>query len=849
MAEPLRSGAVGEAAREPAGADSMAGDAQPTAARPQHDLQHPPSLAAKPPAADQTVGQPAANAALPPDLTLGAATRAYAGLIAAKTKGATAVVAGQARGRLMQTLSGVKASFARLGGGARRLGAAGARVADCWPRFRLRHAFAIMGLGALTLMGYLAYCLFTLPINGGLQVEAAQSALVLEADTGEAFATRGAFRGDKLTAADLPPHLAQAIVAIEDRRFYQHGGVDLRGLARAMFRNAQAGGTREGGSTITQQLARLMFLSQERTLKRKVQEAMLALWLESQLSKDEILVRYLNTAFFGAGAYGVDAAAKRYFGKRAKELSLGEAAMLAGLVRAPTQLAPTRNLGGAKERADTVLQAMADTGAITPQQADQARAQPVNLRTPPETPPGANYFVDMVANDVRRLLGPSPGDLTLRTTINLELQRLAEGVVERRLEAEGRKKNVLQAALLAMRPDGAILALVGGRDYEANQFNRVTQAKRQPGSLFKLFVYLAAFQRGYTPQSVLVDRPTQIGDWEPQNHGGRFRGAVNLRTAFAQSINTIAAQLADEVSIPAVIDTAKRMGVQSDLPAVPSLALGSVEVTMMEMTRAFAAVAAGVQSVEPYAVRAIKGSGQQALYTRPGAGPEAAGRLGEARAMMTDLLQAVVNEGTGKAARLPNVAVGGKTGTTQESRDAWFIGLTPDLVVGVWVGNDDNEPMNNVVGGDLPAAIWRDFVGRALPLVSGRSAVAQAAPSTTVAATPVPAPAQTDGVVRGVPEVVDTGTLDLRGQTVRLYGIQGEGGRLAAQLARFLRRREVVCEPAQGDARRCRLDGEDLSGMILAAGGARARPDAPPELLSAEEQARAARLGIWRRGG
>src|SRR5829696_7897232 len=849
MAEPLRSGAVGEAAMEPAGADSMAGGAQPTAARPQHDLQHPPSLAAKPPAADQTVGQPAANAALPPDLTLGAATRAYAGLIAAKTKGATAVVAGQARGRLMQTLSGVKASFARLGGGARRLGAAGACVADCWPRFRLRHAFAIMGLGALTLMGYLAYCLFTLPINGGLQVEAAQSALVLEADTGEAFATRGAFRGDKLTAADLPPHLAQAIVAIEDRRFYQHGGVDLRGLARAMFRNAQAGGTREGGSTITQQLARLMFLSQERTLKRKVQEAMLALWLESQLSKDEILVRYLNTAFFGAGAYGVDAAAKRYFGKRAKELSLGEAAMLAGLVRAPTQLAPTRNLGGAKERADTVLQAMADTGAITPRQADQARAQPVNLRTPPETPPGANYFVDMVANDVRRLLGPSPGDLTLRTTINLELQRLAEGVVERRLEAEGRKKNVLQAALLAMRPDGAILALVGGRDYEANQFNRVTQAKRQPGSLFKLFVYLAAFQRGYTPQSVLVDRPTQIGDWEPQNHGGRFRGAVNLRTAFAQSINTIAAQLADEVGIPAVIDTAKRMGVQSNLPAVPSLALGSVEVTAMEMTRAFAAVAAGVQSIEPYTVRAIKGGSQQALYTRPGTGPEASGRLGEARAMMTDLLQAVVTEGTGKAARLPNVAVGGKTGTTQESRDAWFIGLTPDLVVGVWVGNDDNEPMNNVVGGDLRAAIWRDFVGRALPLVSGRSAVAQAAPSTTVAATPVPAPAQTDGVVRGVPEVVDTGTLDLRGQTVRLYGIQGEGGRLAAQLARFLRRREVVCEPAQGDARRCRLDGEDLSGMILAAGGARARPDAPPELLSAEEQARAARLGIWRRGG
>src|SRR5215204_396588 len=323
-------------------------------------------------------------------------------------------------------------------------------------------------------------------------------------------------------------------------------------------------------------------------------------------------------------------------------------AMLAGLVRAPSQLAPTRNFGGAKERAETVLQAMVESGAITTSEAETARAQPINLRTPTETPPGTSYFVDMVAADVRRLLGSASGDMTLRTTIDLNLQRLAEAIIERRLEAEGAKKNVAQAALVAMRPDGAVVALVGGRDYEQSQFNRATQAKRQAGSLFKLFVYLAAFQRGYTPQSVLVDRPTQIGDWEPQNHGGRFRGAVNLRTAFAQSINTIAAQLADEVSIPAVIDTAKRMGVQSDLPAVPSLALGSVEVTMMEMTRAFAAVAAGVQSVEPYAVRAIKGSGQQALYTRPGAGPEAAGRLGEARAMMTDLLQAVVNEGTGK---------------------------------------------------------------------------------------------------------------------------------------------------------------------------------------------------------
>ena len=719
----------------------------------------------------------------------------------------------------------------------------------------LRRTLILSAAGASLLVGliafgFVAYSIATLPLHGGLQVEAAQSALTFESDRGESFATRGVFKGEKLTAADLPPHLAQAILAIEDRRFYHHHGIDLRGLLRAAWRNAQAGGTREGGSTITQQLARLMFLSPERTLRRKTQEALVALWLESQLTKDEILLRYLNTAFFGAGAYGIDAAAKRYFGKRAKELSLAEAAMLAGLVRAPSQLAPTRNFGGARERADTVLQAMVETGAITPQQADAARTQPVALRTPPETPPGTNYFVDMVAADVRRLPGGASGDATLRTTLNLELQRLAEGIIERRLEPQAVKKNVSQAALVAMAPDGAILALVGGRDYEQSQFNRAIQAKRQAGSLFKLFVYLTAFQRGYAPQSVLVDRPTQIGDWEPQNASGRFRGAVTLRAAFAQSINTIAAQLADEVGIPAVIDMAKRMGLQSNLPAVPSLALGAAEVTLMEMTRAFAAVAAGVESIEPYSVRTIQGGGQQALYTRPKAGPEVTGQLGQSRAMMLDLLQAVVNEGTGKAARLTNVPAGGKTGTTQEYRDAWFVGFTPDLIVGVWVGNDDNSPMNKVVGGDLPAAIWRDFVERANPIAARKSppAVAQgAAPAKAAAA--AQAGGSAERAVRGAPEVLDTGTLEVRGTVVRLQGIEGEGGRMAQQLSRFLRRREVACEPAgtDGGAHRCQIEGEDLAELILAAGGARAKSDAPPEFLAAEEQARSARLGIWRR--
>jgi penicillin-binding protein 1A len=725
-------------------------------------------------------------------------------------------------------------------------------------RLRWKYPAISAALGLCAVVGFVLYCIATLPVSGGLQADASQSALTFEGAQGEMFATRGVFKGDKLTAADLPPHLAQAIVAIEDRRFYRHKGVDIWGILRAGWRDTQAGAAREGGSTITQQLARLMFLTPERTLRRKVQEAILALWLESQLSKEDILLRYLNTAYFGAGAYGVDAAARRYFGKRAKDLGSSEAAMLAGLVRAPSQLAPTRNFGGAKERQELVLQAMVDTGALTAAEAEAARAQPVNLRTPPETPPGTNYFVDMVAGDVRRLLGSSSGDLTLHTTLNLELQRLAEGVIERRLEAEGPRKNVSQAALVALAKDGAVLAMVGGRDYESSQFNRVTQARRQPGSLFKLFVYLTALQHGYTPQSIVVDRPVQIGEWEPQNYSGGFRGSMTLRNAFVHSINTVAVQLSEEVGIPAIIDTAKRMGVQSPLPAVPSLALGSAEVTVLEMTKAFGSVAAGVETIEPYAVRSITGNSQTALYTKPGAGSEVTGQLGASRAMMVDLLQGVISEGTGKAARIPNIPVAGKTGTTQEYRDAWFIGFTPDIVVGVWAGNDDNTPMNRVVGGDLPAGIWHDFVARAEPIVSMASR--QVARRNTDPLNPaippvlsasnasIPVVAGSDAGVRGAADVLDSGTIGIRGRRIQLEGIVGDTDRRVVRpLARFLRRREVMCEPGAAPERyRCNVDGRDLSELILSNGGARATPDAPAELLEAEDEARSARLGIWR---
>src|SRR5712672_888360 len=413
-------------------------------------------------------------------------------------------------------------------------------------------------------------------------------------------------------------------------------------------------------------------------------------------AEEEILSRYLNTAYFGAGVYGVDAAAKRYFGKTAKDLSLSEAAMLAGLVRAPSALAPTRNLEGARQRAALVLKAMVETGAISPQQADAARRDPASLRVPPDNPPGTNYFVDMLGGDGKHVVDSASADLTVRSTLDLDLQSIAENVIARRLRAEGRAKRVGQAALLAMAPDGAILAMVGGRDYNESQFNRVTQAKRQPGSLFKLFVYLAAFQKGVSPQTTVVDKPVQIGNWEPENYGGRFRGPVTLRAAFANSINSVAVQLADAIGIQSIIDTARKLGVQSELPAVPSLALGSGEVTLLEMTRAFAAIAANAESVEPYAIRAVR-SGERVLSARqktqlqPASNPAA-------RAGIHDLLASVVREGTGRAART-NVPVEGKTGTSQSHKDAWFIGFTNDLVVGVWVGNDDNSPTRGVTGG------------------------------------------------------------------------------------------------------------------------------------------------------
>ncbi len=574
---------------------------------------------------------------------------------------------------------------------------------------RVRRGFyAILAVGAaglLILAGFIIYAAVTLPRSPVASADLPSSAVIYATDAGEKFAVRGAYRGDPIAADNLPPSLAKAVVAIEDRSFYEHCGIDPRGIARAAFNNV-TGSEIEGGSTITQQLARLRYLSSERTLRRKAQEAMIALWLEARLTKNEILAQYLNSVYFGAGAVGADAASRRYFGKPVRDIDLAQSAMLAGLIRAPSALAPSRNPKVAERRAGVVLRAMLDDGAIDRAQFEAARAEPVRLAIAPDPEPDQNYFIDTADAEVKRLIGDLPLDLTVATTIAPRLQAAADRVVGFWLEREGGRRNVSQAALVAMAPDGAILALIGGRDYLQSRFNRVTQASHQPGSLFDLFIYLTALSNGYRPDSTMIDKPVKIGDWEPKNYDAHYRGEVTLRTAFANSINSVSVQLLQAVGVERVIAMAKSLGVEANLPAKPDVALGRGELTLIEMTRAMGAIATDNKMIEPYTVRAITAKAGP-LYTRPEpvSDPPDWNRLD-----MMRLLEAVVTDGTGKSARLGNRRSAGKTGTTDAYRDAWFVGFTTNLVVGVWVGNDDSSPMDKVTGGDLPARIWRDFV-------------------------------------------------------------------------------------------------------------------------------------------
>jgi penicillin-binding protein 1A len=552
------------------------------------------------------------------------------------------------------------------------------------------------------LVGWLAV---TAPLSQSLQPIAAPSFLVLAAD-GQPIARRGAVRAAPVDVMKLPPHVGQAFIAIEDRRFFHHVGIDPWGVGRAMFRNWRAGRVREGGSTISQQLAKTSFTGPERTMSRKAQEALITLWLEARLSKEQILSRYLSNVYFGNNIYGLRAASHYYFSVRPEQLTLAQAAMLAGLVNAPNRLAPNRNLAGARRRARLVLGAMAEIGFIGEERQRDAGAARLRLAAGDNIPTGT-YFADWILANVENADQGEYGERRIATTLDRRLQRAA--IRAFRNAGLGPR----QAALVAMRPDGRIVAMLGGRDYGRSPYNRATMGRRQPGSTFKLFVYLAALRSGLNPESQIEDSPITIGRWTPRNASGVYRGKIPLREAFAQSSNVAAVRLAQRIGIGNVIRTARDLGITAPIPNDPSIALGTSGVSLVEMTAAYAAVAGGRYPVTAQGLAERQGEEQDFLGTLLRRPPPM--RSDPAFGDMRALLGASVAGGTGRAAALP-IATFGKTGTTQDSRDALFIGFAGDLVVGVWVGNDDNRPMSNIAGGGLPARIWRGFMMEALRL-------------------------------------------------------------------------------------------------------------------------------------
>lgn len=568
-----------------------------------------------------------------------------------------------------------------------------------WRR-RLQILGWIIAAGLALLMLAIGWLAVTAPLSRSLRPIAPPSISLMSTD-GHLIARRGAVIDTPVTIAQLPAHVPQAFMAIEDRRFYSHWGVDPRGIARAAWHNLWSDGSSQGGSTITQQLAKGVFLSSDRTMGRKAREAMIAFWLEAWLTKDQILERYLSNVYFGDNVYGLRAAALHYFNRAPERLTIPQAAMLAGLLKAPSRLAPTSNLKGARARAALVTQAMVDAGYLT--QAERNALPPVrlNVRETPDATTGT-YFADWVLPDARDRAGAVYGEQKIDTTLDWRIQRLAEAAV-RRAPLGG-----AQAALVAMKPDGSVVAMVGGKNYAKSSFNRAVQARRQPGSTFKLFVYLAAFRAGMTPEDMIDDTPITTGSYRPANHGGKYRGRISLRQAFAASSNVAAVRLTQKVGVDNVIKVARDLGVTAPLTEDLSLALGTSEIPLIELAEAYAAVAAGSYPVLAHGLPPEERGWFERLMARQRAFDD------DELAMIRDLLSSAANRGTGSAAAL-RTSTFGKTGTTQDSRDAIFVGYAGGLVTAVWIGNDDNSPLpGGAAGGGIPARIWRNFMSGAI---------------------------------------------------------------------------------------------------------------------------------------
>jgi penicillin-binding protein 1A len=559
--------------------------------------------------------------------------------------------------------------------------------------------------------GLVAYYAAELPGASEWKVPERPPNIQIVAVDGTLIGNRGDTGGETVRIEQLPEHVPNAVIAIEDRRFRSHFGIDPVGLIRAAASNIFAGDVVQGGSTLTQQLAKNMFLTPERSLKRKVQEVVLAVWLETKFSKDEILEMYLNRVYFGAGAYGVDAAARRYFDREPSELTMPQAAMLAGLLPAPSRYAPNRNPEAARQRAALVLAAMRQEGFITAEEEVQARDRPAQAASL-HMSRSENYVADWVMEVLPYHLGTVDKDVVVETTVDLSLQEQAERALVQTLDAEGEKYGVSQGAMVVVDGTGAVRAMIGGRSYAASQFNRAADARRQPGSAFKPFVYLTALERGLRPDTVRIDQPVTFGNWTPHNSSDKYRGPVTLKEALALSINTVAAQLAYEVGPEAVVQTAKRMGINSPLAPNPSIALGTSEVTLLELTGAYAPFGNGGYAVMPFVINRIRTPEGDVLFERSGSGLGQVASI-ESVALMNDMLQATVEMGTGTRAALAGWPAGGKTGTSQNFRDAWFIGFTANLTAGVWVGNDSDAPTSRASGANLPATIWSKFMSHA----------------------------------------------------------------------------------------------------------------------------------------
>jgi penicillin-binding protein 1A len=615
---------------------------------------------------------------------------------------------------------------------------------------RLFYWGAVLALWAvIAVIGLVVWVGAHLPPIQSLEIPKRPPSIQIAGSDGRVLTTRGDMGAESIALKELPNYLPKAFVAIEDRRFYSHYGVDPTGVARAAAANVLRRSVQQGGSTITQQLAKNLFLTQERTWFRKIQEVVLALWLERKFSKAEILELYLNRIYFGAGAYGIEAAAQRYFNKSARQLTLAESALLAGLVKSPSRLAPTRNPDGAQRRAKAVLAAMADTKLITGAMAKLAMAQPARA-VKPAGAGSINYVADWIMDVLHDLVGRVEQDIVVVTSIDPALQAAAEKALIDELAQRGDKFDVEQGAIVAMTPDGAVRALVGGRNYAESQFNRAVAARRQPGSAFKPFVFLTALERGLTPETIRDDRPINVRGWRPENYTREYFGPVTLTQALAHSLNTVAVRLTLETGAANVVRTAHRLGIASKLEANTSIALGTSEVSLIELTGAYAVFANGGAAVAPHVVERVRAIEGKVLYERT---PQNAGQVVEPRyvAMMNAMMQETILSGTARKAALGGGwPAAGKTGTSQDFRDAWFIGYTANLVTGVWLGNDDSSPSRKATGSGLPVDIWSKFMKpahqgvavAALPGLTGgmTASVPMPVPSTNVPPAPVNAP-------------------------------------------------------------------------------------------------------------